>query len=118
MGGIIGLYYKNYYPHTIQKFISIGSPYYGTNIAPLLSFIPSAQQVRRNSEFLTKLHKKNSNTQNITSIRAILDEVVMPSNSAHLLDTKDIVIPEIGHANLLFSKKAFEALVATIQKIK
>jgi triacylglycerol lipase len=110
MGGIIGLYYKNHYPHSIQNFISIGSPYYGTKMAPLLSFIPAAHQVRRNSDFLSTLHKKTSNIHSITSIRAIFDEIVIPSNSAHLGGTKDIIIPEIGHMNLLFSKKTFEAV--------
>lgn len=110
IGGIIGLYYKNHYHNSIQKFISIGSPYYGTKMAPFLSFIPSANQVRRNSDFIATLHKKTSSAHNMYSIRAIYDEIIIPSNSAHLLGTTDIVIPEIWHMNLLFSKKTFEAV--------
>lgn len=110
MGGLIGLYYYKNYKNKITKFISIGTPFYGTWIAKIPSFFSeSAKQMISGSLFLENLHKKLRINKNFYSIGSKHDQYV-PIKSSKLKKAKNIEVNFIGHSSMLFSKKVFKEI--------
>lgn len=106
LGGLIGLYYYKNYKNKITKFISLGTPFYGTWIARMPSFFSeSASQMIPGSLFLKKLHKGRIN-KNVYTLGSKHDQYVSVKSS-QLKGAKHITIEGVGHASLLFSNKVF-----------
>jgi len=109
LGGLIGLYYYKNYKNKITKFISLGTPFYGTWIAKIPSFFSeSAKQMTHKSLFLKKLHKGRIN-KNVYTIGSKHDQYV-PVKSSQLRGAKHIIVVGVGHASLVFSNKVFREI--------
>lgn len=83
----------------VEKFISVGAPFRGTNMAAFLSYCYSGRELLPNSKFVKKISSyKILNPEKIVCIRAKLDEMV-PKGSV-LPGTKEVVMNVVGHNNL------------------
>ena len=99
-GGITCLsYLKKYDWKSVDSLISIGTPFYGTPATYLLFFIPSARKMLPGSSFLQDLAEKTKNKDRIYCARATFD-LLIPSKSAVIKGSREIIIHVIGHNNL------------------
>lgn len=109
LGGLVGLYYYKNYKNNIIKFISIGTPFYGTWLARVSSvFSESAKQMIPGSLFLKKLHKGRI-AKNIYTLGSKHDQYVSVKSS-QLRKDNHITIEGVGHLSLLFSNKVFQEI--------
>ena len=119
LGALISLFYLQRLGgwKRVNKFISIGGPFYGSPAAHLAAwFSQSAQQMIPGSKFLTSLISKVKITKKIICISAELDELV-PKNSSYLIGSKHIIVDVIGHLNLQFSQKTFRTIETELTPI-
>lgn len=98
-----------------HKFISVGSPFHGSKLAYLISFIKSGRELIPGSEFLKKLMSDEvKNPEKIVCLSATLDEMV--SDSVGLTGVRKIILDEIGHNRLhLTSEKTYEQIVRLLK---
>lgn len=109
LGGLVGLYYYRNYKNNITKFISLGTPFYGTWLARIPSvFSESAKQMIPGSLFLKKLHKGRI-TKNIYTLGSKHD-LYVSVKSSQLRETNHITIEGTGHLSLVFSNKVFKEI--------
>jgi triacylglycerol lipase len=87
MGGLVSRYYIQRMGGSehVRKFITIGSPHYGTLTASLIS-LPAVQQMRINSVFTNDLNRDVDVLlkHDVVSIWTPLDLMVVPSPNAKL----------------------------------
>lgn len=114
MGGLItsGLGYKG--RDRIKKAISLGTPFQG---APLARFFPvttALWQMRPNSEFMKAAAYGFNTFSNHQSIFARLDLAMGRSWAARLGRFDDILLPEMGHLNLIMGDLGVECIESLI----
>ena len=110
LGGLVGLYYYKNYKNKITKFITIGTPFYGTWIARVPSFFSeSAKQMKPESLFLKELYKNIRINKNFYAIGSKTDQYV-PIKSSKLKKAKNIEVNFVGHSSMLFSKEVFREI--------
>lgn len=110
LGGLIGLYYYKHYKNKITKFISLGTPYYGTWVARIPSFFSeSAKQMITGSLFLNGLHNDIKINKSFYTIGSRHDQYV-PIKSSKLKKAKNLEVNFVGHSSMLFSKKVFKEI--------
>jgi hypothetical protein len=112
MGGLIGRYYIQNMDgaRSIQNYVSIATPHYGTTIA-WAGLGEGAKQMRPGSEFLSNLNAGNPIYPNIkyTSIWTKTDELVVPAESALLRGS--IIMDDIkytGHLLVLWAPETYK----------
>ena len=110
-GGLIGLYYYKRHPQQIKKFITLGTPYYGTPFAYVCSFSGGGRQMWPHSAFLKKLHQ--SNVKGTYAILGRYDEFV-PGQSAKLKGATHLSVRS-GYTWLLFSHEAFQNIQRSLE---
>jgi pimeloyl-ACP methyl ester carboxylesterase len=118
MGGLIGRYYIQNLDggKSVQNFVSIATPHYGTNIA-FLGIGEGAKQMRPGSEFMTKLNSGNYMYPGIkyTSIWTKTDEIIVPAESALLRGS--ILMPDIkytGHLLVMWAPDTYKQIRDTL----
>lgn len=114
MGGLItsGLGYKG--RDRIKKAISLGTPFQG---APMARFFPISKalwQMRPNSEFMKAAAYGFNTFSNHQSIFAKFDLSMGKSWAARLGRFDDILLPEIGHLNLIMGDLGVECIESLI----
>lgn len=113
IGGLIGLDYLQKLNgwSKVNKFIAIGTPFTGSNLARLTFFSELARQISPNSQYLQNLFSnKIKNLRKIICIYSNYDELVSGKN-ATINGAINKRLNVIGHANLLaFSHRTFELL--------
>ena len=113
MGGLIGFYYLQELNgwNKANRFITIGTPFRGSNLNILSFFFRYTRQLNQNSQYIKSLFgngKKIKNLGKITCISTYYDEFV-PIKSSIIPGGINKKLNVIGHANLLaFSPQTFE----------
>ncbi len=117
-GGISCLEYLQNYSgwERVSRFISIGTPFKGTDIASLFFFFKPARELIPSSTFMTNLSKSPvTNLEHITCLVAKVDQLV-PRSSGCLKGAQQKVVDVYGHNNLhLYSKETYD-IVAKLAK--
>lgn len=115
-GGIIAKYLLDNLQDKdkILKIIAIATPFHGTKIAIFNQ--SNISELNRNSEFITLLHENKDNNHKIVSIRARIDNHIIPASSAMLEGAENIVIDIFGHTRILKSGKLKEIITKELDK--
>jgi triacylglycerol esterase/lipase EstA (alpha/beta hydrolase family) len=108
MGGLVCLYFalKCEYKVKLKKIVCIGTPFEGTKTA-FYGFGKCAKQMRYHSLFVKKLKRDilEDKRFKIYCVATKLDQIVIPFDSAILEKKENLVINDLGHASLIFSKR-------------
>jgi triacylglycerol lipase len=109
MGGLVArAWIKHHGCGQIAKLITIGTPHYGTEFANF-GVGHNARQMRRydstdaarSNPWLHALNNSNfAPALPVVSIYSLHDNIVVPSNSSHLADAKNIALVGVGHVAL------------------
>lgn len=99
----------------ITDVVTIGSPLKGTHMT-FLGIGKSVKEMRYEGDYIKDLAKRICEQDRIQyfHISTEMDELVIPSSSASLIENKNakrLVLPNLGHNGLLYSKRVNEALV-------
>ena len=91
----------------VYKMFAFGTPYDGTFLAILFFWSPVFWRLFYKNPFSRAMKLKFLSFTNLQTIFASFDECVFPRKSARLQDFNDIMIPEIGHVNLVTGKQVY-----------
>lgn len=113
MGGLVSRYYVQRLGgiERVERFITISSPHWGTNLAYGLP-LPGCVQMRPNSMFLQDLNRDVEMLKQIsfTSIWTPYDFIIVPACSSQLGVGKEIKLPVFAHAMMVRDKRSIEAV--------
>lgn len=108
MGGLVSSWYAMQLasPGKVTDIITIGSPWVGTPMA-YFALGENAKQMRPHSEFLkTLLSLMDKHPQiEFYHIASRSDQLVIPGDSAVLKNHDYLIIEDIGHSSLLYSRR-------------
>jgi len=109
MGGLVSRVMVQYLElHSIDAYISLGTPHNGTYLAYLAPWSKSACQMRPGSMLLNGLNDTEwPSSIPALSIQAGLDELMVPSSSTKVGWAVNRKIPGTNHISLAFSEKVF-----------
>jgi len=117
MGGIIA---RNYLQlrggeSKVDRCVFLGTPYAGSKLTPF-ALSPLSNALVPNSEFLTRLRESPlPEHTKLINIYSIKDNMVIPTQSAHLEGVENIVLDRIGHTGLLYRHKAIDAVAIALK---
>ena len=119
-GGLVSRYYLKYLGGTanVGRYISLGTPQYGTYVANIISFlglgdcvgIVACQQMTIGSSFLNDLNSGDDTPGAVryTTVRTLQDELVQPTSTAAIYDGATNVLIQaycplrlVGHLGLI-----------------
>lgn len=113
MGGLVSLYYAMHLasPGSVQKLITIGSPLKGTKAA-VIGIGKCAKQMKRGSSFIKKLNLEYNKHKDVLlyHIGTKKDQLIIPYASSFLAD-KCYLVDNMGHIELIYSKKILDKIV-------
>jgi triacylglycerol lipase len=119
MGGIVSRYYVQRLGgiHQVQRFITISSPHYGTQIANF-RFNQGASQMRRSSAFLNDLNRDVAmlNRIQFTSIWTPFDLMIVPAESSCLPVGKTMQLPVLLHPWMVRDVRSLEAIATVLRQ--
>ena len=118
MGGLAARrYLATQGPGRVAKLITLASPHGGTRLARL-GLGENAAQMRLRSRFLTDLAREEGDRMAYaaTSIYSPHDNMVAPQDTSRLAWADNIPVPGVGHITILLSKRAFDVLLAELEK--
>ncbi|MFQ5906007.1 MAG: esterase/lipase family protein [bacterium] len=115
MGGLAAAHYIKHLrgKEKVRKFIPLAAPFRGT-YAAYLALGACGFQMRPGSGFTKELDFKPADVPpvKVFSLRAGLDEYVVPHNSAVLDEPAgDVELDHLGHGAILFSKRAAHTII-------
>lgn len=100
-GGITAFLYLYYYDgwNRVDRFVSVGTPFKGTWIAIVLSWVHSGRELLPNSKLVKEMSGLTlANLHKVYCFKAKFDEMV-PSGTV-LKGAHSVTLPVIGHNNL------------------
>jgi triacylglycerol lipase len=128
-GGLVSRYYLKYLGGTaeIGRYVSLGSPHYGTYMANIAQFlglgdcvgIMACQQMTINSSFLNDLNAGDDTPGAVryTTVRTLQDELVRPTSNATLGDGVTNVLIQgycplrvVGHVGLILDGTTYTVI--------
>jgi len=104
----------DYYSHyggkgEIKKLFLVGAPFQGTPLAYLVAFTKTGRSMIPNSGYLSYIHSKTVELDNVVSINAKYDEIVP---NAGLIGSRIETIDIFGHAHLCaFNKEVYNLVL-------
>lgn len=108
MGGLVCLYFALKFESKvkIKKIVCIGTPFEGTKTA-FYGFGKCAKQMRYHSFFTKRLKRDVLKDKRFTiyCVATKLDQIVIPFDSAILEKKENLIVNDLGHASLIFSKR-------------
>ena len=111
MGGLVSAHYATQLapPNTVTDIITIGAPFAGTPVARMGPG-PNAREMEPHSEFLQKLQLAMEQNKQIRffHIATQSDQIVIPGHSAAIPDHQHLILEDIGHASMLYSRRVTE----------
>jgi triacylglycerol lipase len=114
MGGLVSALYATTLapPDTVTDVITIGSPLVGTPMARLGLGL-NAREMRRGSILLKNLQVAIANTPRIRfhHIATTSDQLVIPGRSAIIATNNYLLLDDIGHASLLYSRRVTQKIL-------
>ena len=109
-GGLIATNYYLKNKETVKKIITLGTPFYGAEVAKYGSFFSKgAEQMIPNSKFLNFLHRQEIEKEKIISLATPYDPRV-PIVSTKLKGSKHFPVECYGHVQLIYSRKVFNKI--------
>ena len=112
MGGLVSRYYLQRMggSESVRKFITIGSPHYGTPVASLSSR-PASQQMRLKSQFTIDLNSDAHTLlkHDVVSIWTPFD-LMVPMPSAMLSVGRTYAVPTLIHHLMLSDDRVFDII--------
>lgn len=124
MGGLVSRSYLYAGGHArIAQIICIGSPHQGTVMARDLRRLgKNLSQMCPDSEWVVQLNARQHLPcpVPITSIVTAHDNIVAPQNSALLRypNARNVILPGIGHLEMVISRPVFEATTAVLRETR
>jgi triacylglycerol esterase/lipase EstA (alpha/beta hydrolase family) len=119
MGGLVARgYIAKHGAGRIAKLITIGSPHHGTALA-YLGMGANARQMRRGSDFLEALRIGEGETGPggpATSIYTLHDNLVAPQDTSRLSWARNVVLPGLGHIDILLSPRLHAVLLEELSE--
>lgn len=114
MGGLISRTYMQDYDgmRNVQHLVSLASPYHGTEVARIAP-TAGAAQMRPGSDFIKAMNAKGETPGSVkyTSIRAGLDEIVIPHDSPILQGAEENVLaPAAMHGTIFVDPITWKAV--------
>jgi triacylglycerol lipase len=117
-GGLVALEYALQFAPKgkITTVVTLGAPLQGTYLAKV-GFGPAGKQMRLGSEYLKQLRERLANAPHVRlySIASRVDGVIRPPASAVWPEYPHQFFDNLGHAQLLFSKKVADAILRYIR---
>ncbi|MDB5099673.1 MAG: lipase class 2 [Cyanobacteria bacterium RYN_339] len=116
-GGLIARYYIQELMETpdVERLVTLATPYHGT----VLGYIgpgQGANQMQPKSTFLNSLKDHAPDGVKTTSIRAGLDEIIVPHDSPILAGADNELVQVCEHASIFVSGKAWGFAKAGLQR--
>ncbi|GAB3818372.1 esterase/lipase family protein [Micromonospora zhanjiangensis] len=128
-GGLVSRYYLKHLGGTadVERWISLGSPHYGTYVANILQFlglgscagVVACQQMTIGSAFLADLNAGDDTPGAVryTTVRTVQDELVRPVDNATLADGVSNVLIQaycplrvVGHLGLVLDGTTYTVI--------
>ncbi len=113
MGGLVSAWYATQLApsDTVTDVVTIGSPFIGTPMARI-GLGRSAREMQRGSPFLHELKAAmNQHPEiNFRHIATRADQLVIPGASAIIPTHPHLIMDDIGHASLLYSRRVTDQL--------
>lgn len=118
-GGLTSLLYleqQNGWQH-VKKFISLGSPFYGTPLAGFIAFTYSGRELMLTSIFIKRMKELHlSYPEKMLYLRAKVDQIV-PATSSVLPGVEEKVVHVMGHNNFhLHCKETYDVIAEEAKK--
>jgi triacylglycerol esterase/lipase EstA (alpha/beta hydrolase family) len=118
MGGLVARqYFRESGTAAVRRFVSLGSPHHGTEIARLALF-PCVRDMQRNAVFLAELaaHEMAHPPQLETalSIYSNNDDLVYPPESCRLHWARNLALQGIGHVSLCFDGRVADEVMRAL----
>ena len=113
MGGLVSAHYATQLapPNTVTDIITIGTPFAGTPMAHI-GLGPNAREMEPHSSFLQQLQRAMAQNKQIRffHIATKTDQIVIPGQSAALANNQHLILEDIGHASMLYSRRVTEQM--------
>lgn len=113
MGGLISTWYATQLApkDSVTDIITLASPFFGTHMAKL-AVGTDAREMEIDSPFLKNLQKSLEERKHFRMfhIATKSDQLVIPNDSAIIPTNPHFVLDDVGHASLLFSKRAADQI--------
>lgn len=91
----------------VRNLITLGTPHQGTNLSRVFP-LKHLRELSPKSHFISKLNAQPiPKTTQVLSISGELDFMIHPQEHAQWPGVRNICLPGVGHAGLLFSKRVF-----------
>jgi len=117
MGGIVSRYYLQRLGglDRVQRFVSISSPHWGTQVA-YLSQRPGCVQMRPTSPLLMELNRELHHLDriNVTTLWTPMDLMIVPARSSCLGIGQDYQVPVGLHPWMLYDRRSLERITAAL----
>lgn len=117
MGGIVSRYYLQRLGglDRVQRFVSISSPHWGTQVA-YLSQRPGCMQMRPTSPLLMELNRELHHLDriNVTTLWTPMDLMIVPARSSCLGIGQDYQVPVGLHPWMLYDRRSLERITAAL----
>ena len=115
-GGLIGKYLLSFKNEdgTIEKLITVATPWAGSNIIKLIP-LKTSKELHPRSEMIEKLKQQNQINHKIISIYGVYDNHVWPTKSCHLNGAKNIKVNTHGHHTILFDNNVIKIVEKEVE---
>ncbi len=117
LGGIVARYYIERLSggRKVGRLVTIGTPHKGTRAARTGFLIPSALDLRMDSQLLSDLGPVRAGAE-YTSIWSRADAIVQPPESASIApEGTDAVFDDLGHLSMILSPRVVDVIAARLR---
>ncbi|MCF6178346.1 MAG: alpha/beta fold hydrolase [Geopsychrobacter sp.] len=101
----------------VDKCVFLGTPHAGSKLTPF-ALSPLSHALVPNSDFIKRLAASPpAQHTNMINIYSRKDNMVVPTDSAHLEGVQNIILDRIGHTGLLYRHKAINAVATALETV-
>lgn len=99
----------------VRRLVTLGTPHQGTLVAPPGSFL-GLGALRPSSALLTRLAAADRTPQPLdsTAVQSAFDAVVLPPDNGYYPAAFNVIVRDVGHFSLLFSRRIFQLLAENL----
>ncbi|MBU6446274.1 MAG: alpha/beta fold hydrolase, partial [Verrucomicrobia bacterium] len=120
MGGLVSSLYATCLapPNTVTDVITIGSPLNGTPMARV-GIGPNAREMQPSSALVQEVRAKMAQRPDIRFFHLATksDQLVIPGTSAVIPEHRNFIFEDLGHASMLYSRRASDQIAEWLQDI-
>lgn len=108
LGGLVGVDLAQEKPTLVDRVVALGAPFSGTMTAYIHFLIPGCRLMVPGNAFLERMKEKGFPSEvTFISMYTTLDSIILPSDSARLLErdnVKNVEVSHVGHLGLIGPK--------------